>query len=99
VLLLVFGVYDFVASVRVLSRIGSWQLVTQTRHLHWSIRDAPDGTMGQPNTGVQTNFFYQVGNERLDYTQLKPRGVSAAGVCHIVCVCCLFVRLLLRMGA
>jgi hypothetical protein len=45
-------------------------------HLHWGIGGAPDGTMGQPNTGVQTNFFYQVGDERLDYTELKPRGVS-----------------------
>jgi hypothetical protein len=32
--------------------------------------------MGQPNTGVQTNLLYKVGDERLDYTELKPRGVS-----------------------
>jgi hypothetical protein len=47
-------------------------------HLHWGIGGAPDGTMGQPNTGVQTNFFYKVGDQRLDPSQLKPQGVSAA---------------------
>jgi hypothetical protein len=65
-------------------------------HLHWGIGGAPDGTMGQPNTGVQTNFFYKVGKERLDYTQLKPRGVSVAA--GLVCMV-LLVRVLLRMGS
>jgi hypothetical protein len=57
-------------------------------HLHWGIGGAPDGTMGQPNTGVQTNFFYKVGNQRLEYKQLKERGVSkefgSAG-CYVTC--------------
>eukprot|EP00882_Tetradesmus_deserticola_P033502 GHRQ01038275.1.p1 GENE.GHRQ01038275.1~~GHRQ01038275.1.p1 ORF type:complete len:228 (+),score=62.39 GHRQ01038275.1:174-857(+) len=49
-------------------------------HCHWGIGGAPDGTMGQPNTGVQTNFFYRVGDKRLEYKELKRQGVSPASL-------------------
>eukprot|EP00882_Tetradesmus_deserticola_P029007 GHRQ01032382.1.p1 GENE.GHRQ01032382.1~~GHRQ01032382.1.p1 ORF type:complete len:168 (-),score=31.09 GHRQ01032382.1:140-643(-) len=57
-------------------------------HCHWGIGGAPDGTMGQPNTGVQTNFFYRVGDKRLEYKELKRQGVSYEVmvdvlVCHL----------------
>jgi hypothetical protein len=29
-------------------------------HLHFIVGGAPDGTLGQPNTGVQTNFYYEL---------------------------------------
>lgn len=45
---------------------------------HWGLGGAEDGTMGSPNTGVQTNFFYKVGGKRLEYKELKSRGVSDA---------------------
>ncbi|KAF6259983.1 hypothetical protein COO60DRAFT_937688 [Scenedesmus sp. NREL 46B-D3] len=43
---------------------------------HWGLGGAEDGTMGSPNTGVQTNFFYKVGGKRLEYKELKSRGLS-----------------------
>ncbi|WIA40051.1 hypothetical protein OEZ86_013470 [Tetradesmus obliquus] len=53
-------------------------------HLHWGIGGAPDGTMGQPNTGVQTNFFYKVGDKRLEYKQLKEQRISVASLAEPV---------------
>jgi hypothetical protein len=29
-------------------------------HLHWGLGGHPSGTLGQPNTGVQTNFHFDV---------------------------------------
>lgn len=39
-------------------------------HLHWGIGGDPSGSLGQPNTGVQTNFLLDVSNARYNVIYL-----------------------------
>ena len=32
-------------------------------HLHWGLGGHPSGSLGQPNTGVQTNFHFNVSQQ------------------------------------
>jgi hypothetical protein len=36
----------------------------------------PSGDLGQPNTGVQTNFYYKYKNQTYEYKQLQALRVS-----------------------
>jgi hypothetical protein len=40
----------------------------------------PTGDLGQPNTGVQTNFYYKYKNQAYEFKQLQALRVS--GSCH-----------------
>jgi hypothetical protein len=37
----------------------------------------PTGDLGQPNTGVQTNFYYKYKNQTYEYKQLQALRVSS----------------------
>jgi hypothetical protein len=46
-------------------------------HLHFGVGGAPDGTLGQPNTGVQTNFYYELaGGAKKEYSELVEMRVG-----------------------
>jgi hypothetical protein len=46
-------------------------------HLHFGIGGAPDGSLGQPNTGVQTNFYYETpGGGRKEHKELDDLQVG-----------------------
>lgn len=46
-------------------------------HLHWGSGGWPDGTRGQPNTGIQTNFYWDYDGQKYEYKQLQAMRVSA----------------------
>jgi hypothetical protein len=49
-------------------------------HLHVGVGGAPDGSLGQPNTGVQTNFYYETaGGVRKEYKELMEQQVGGVG--------------------
>lgn len=45
-------------------------------HLHWGIGGHPTGQLGQPNTGVQTNFYYKYKGKTYEYKDLMALRVS-----------------------
>lgn len=47
-------------------------------HLHWGIGGHPTGDLGQPNTGVQTNFYYKYKNATYEFKQLQALRVDAS---------------------
>ncbi|WIA29580.1 hypothetical protein OEZ86_012072 [Tetradesmus obliquus] len=50
-------------------------------HLHFGVGGAPDGSLGQPNTGVQTNFYYETaGGARREFKELAALQINPAAL-------------------
>jgi hypothetical protein len=53
-------------------------------HLHWGLGGDPSGELGQPNVGVMTNFYYDVGFS--DHSR-NVRQAAQVDACHTSLPC------------